>query len=197
MVIINFSSKRINAKYDMMFFSGLDRKLLKKLQFPFTAQIESGAVNYTAGFIVRSVAKRFSCKNCLSTFSQKDCDGRDNAFIRNKKYDQINASLLIPTAEFSNVVHYVLRCFSKIYPLVKYKNKVVTIIADHVKFSLKQQFPLWFEKCRKHTCYIIKYIILVKLQKQVLWESKTLRLPGNRYLKQNKDNKLNPKLRIL
>jgi hypothetical protein len=64
------------------------------------------------------------------------------------------ASLLIPTAEFSNVVHYVLRCFSKIYPLVKYKNKVVTIIADHVKFSLKQQFPLWFEKCRKHTCYI-------------------------------------------
>jgi hypothetical protein len=77
---------------------------------PFTAQIESGAVNYTAGFIVRSVAKRFSCKNCLSTFSQKDCDGRDNAFIRNKKYDQINASLLIPTAEFSNVVHYVLGC---------------------------------------------------------------------------------------
>jgi hypothetical protein len=58
MVIINFGSKRINAKYDMMFFSGLDRKLLKKLQFPFTAQIESGAVNYTAGFIVRRVAKK-------------------------------------------------------------------------------------------------------------------------------------------
>lgn len=137
--------------------------------------------------MLRKCLLKFKCSTCetqlkstnnLSNLRRKRSITNKTSFdlIRQKIYNNNGSleTLCWPNDTTYVVVKLSLELFAIYYKKVKYRPKLLGTLYNIAIKNVKDRFPEFFscpESCLKHRHFLIRYTVLVRLQKQTLWES--------------------------
>lgn len=171
--------------------------------------LEDCAVRYTAGFILQKCLLKHKCSVCNKTLKNTfdppshglrpvSTKRRTNTeFIKQKAYvtnGSAFGNLCLPNNIMNDVVKLVLKVFAQYYDQLKSRMHVLDILFKISINVVKKCHPAFLEvpvSCNKHREFIIRYTLLVRLQKQTSWDTAFIKRTVRGQKLNNKIRKLN------
>jgi hypothetical protein len=151
---------------------------------PSPVTLEVCAARYFAGYVAYVCQNRFSCESCKADMIKpnQQMERREELFMfykafQNRARDELG-SLCAPTEEMVIVAKLQLEIFVQHFPRIRHTKGVKRKLVERMVAAVREILPNWLSgDCLKHKQFALEHLATVKLKKELLWMSHSIRRP--------------------